>query len=162
MISSCTGRGQSRGFTLLEVLVVIVLMGIIVTFAVTALRGPNATERLDDEARRLQALIQLASEQAILQVSVLGLRLSSDRYEFVTRTETGWQEMTEKPFQPRALAEGLKLSLSRPRKGDPETPQLLLFADGTMTPVTLIVRSDEGVERIVQGNDNGNVTVQAP
>jgi general secretion pathway protein H len=56
-------RGSGRGFTLLELLIVITLIAIASGVAVLALRDPNAS-RLEQEATRLASLFEAARAQA--------------------------------------------------------------------------------------------------
>jgi general secretion pathway protein H len=74
---------RPRGFTLLELLVVVVIVGIIVTMFTLSVGTAGGTDReLRREARRLDDLVRLALEDASFQVRELGLRLYPDRYEF--------------------------------------------------------------------------------
>ena len=57
---------RADGFTLLEVMVTLVLIGIITTFAVLAVPG-GSDDRADQELRRLRALIELNHQQALLR-----------------------------------------------------------------------------------------------
>jgi general secretion pathway protein H len=72
-----------RGFTLLELLVVIVIAGILVTMFTLAVGTAGGTDReLRREATRLESLMRLALEDAGFQVRELGVRFYPDRYEF--------------------------------------------------------------------------------
>lgn len=67
MPTSETGRteGRIKGFTLIEVLVVLVILGIAVSLvAVNLSRNPQAV--LEDEARRVAALLQHARDEALI------------------------------------------------------------------------------------------------
>ena len=51
---------ESKGFTLIELLVVIVLLGIVSSFAVLSLNITGLDSELNEEARKIHALIILA------------------------------------------------------------------------------------------------------
>jgi general secretion pathway protein H len=73
----------SRGFTLLELLVVVVIVGIVATMFTLAVGTAGGTDReLRRETTRLESLVRLALEDAGFQVRELGLRFYPDRYEF--------------------------------------------------------------------------------
>ncbi len=107
-------RLQSRGFTLIELLVVIVIVGI-VTGVVMLSTGLLGTERvLDEEARRLEALIELAEDEALLQGRDFGLEFLQGGYRFVEHYPLGneWFEVTgDDLLRPRRIDEGLVFEL---------------------------------------------------
>lgn len=77
------GPSLASGFTLLELLVVVVIVGIIATMFTLGVGTASSTDReLRREAERLATLIRLALEDATFQTRELGLRLYPERYEF--------------------------------------------------------------------------------
>lgn len=84
--------GRAAGFTLLELLVVVFIIGIMATMFTLAVGVAGGTDReLRREAERLQSLIALAMEDAEFKSRELGLRLYPGRYEFSVR------ELVEEP-----------------------------------------------------------------
>jgi general secretion pathway protein H len=67
---------KSSGFTLLELLVALVLIGIILSFAVFTVDS-GEDRRIREEANRFFYLLKLAQEEAILNASEWVLRLMS-------------------------------------------------------------------------------------
>ena len=78
----------SRGFTLIELMVVIVILGIIASFAVLSVGNRDASAALEEEVQRLAALLQLASEEAVITGRQLGLRITPGGYLFVGHAES--------------------------------------------------------------------------
>ena len=71
MPTSATGTSTetprpARGFSLIELLVVVLLVGIILTMATLAVGPTTGADDSAAEARRLAALLELAREQAVL------------------------------------------------------------------------------------------------
>ena len=62
-----TTRLPPRGFTLVEVLLVILLIGMLAVSVVVSFSGDSRDQRLSKETEQLQQLIQLASETAMLK-----------------------------------------------------------------------------------------------
>lgn len=76
-------RLPARGFTLVEVMVVIAIIAILVTMVSLSLRGDRAGEQIEEEARRLAALLNLLREEAVMRNTDLGLVLTPEGYHFV-------------------------------------------------------------------------------
>lgn len=137
-------RLHSTGFTLLEPLVVMVLIGIILSFAVLSVGG-GRDEQAEREAQRLAALIELAREEAVLQAREQGVAFTEHGYRFMRYTDGQWQVLAaDEIFRPRTLPEGLELSLhleslpvSLDLEDEPRQPHLLLHSSGEQTPFEL-------------------------
>ncbi|OYY75131.1 MAG: type II secretion system protein GspH [Gammaproteobacteria bacterium 28-57-27] len=80
---------SQRGFTLIEVMVVMVIIAILVTAVSLSLKGDRVAEALGEEAKRLTALLNLAREEAVMRDRDLGLVLASDGYFFVQQANEG-------------------------------------------------------------------------
>lgn len=76
------GREPARGFTLIEVLVVVTIIGIFIGVATLSTDLVNFERKMAQESRRLESLLQLASEDALLQSQDYGLRFFAGGYEF--------------------------------------------------------------------------------
>jgi len=99
------------GFTLLELLAVIVIIGIIISFASLSI-GQNSSRIVQDEAERLHGLIQLAGEEAVLQGRELALEFDHDRYRFLELGKEDWQPVEEDDLlRERPLPEAVELEL---------------------------------------------------
>ena len=105
---------DSRGFSLLELLVVVVIIGILASMFTLSVGLTGGDRELEREADRLQALLQLASEDAVIQGRELGLRFFPDGYEFspLDPGDNEWQVMGNDPLlRERSLSPDLELLL---------------------------------------------------
>jgi general secretion pathway protein H len=166
-----------RGFTLLEILVVVFIIGVIVAFTVLSTGNPDA-DNLDNEARRLHSVLELAAEEAVLYGTEIGVDLARTQYRFLRLDADGWTPMTDRssPLRPHELKPRIELRLlqtedeqaagfrenakaaaedeSRPR------PELLFLSSGEMLPFELQVRADT-VDRsyILSGELTGELDI---
>lgn len=75
---------RNTGFTLLELLVVIFIIGIIAAMATLSVGTATASRGVEKEAERIGDLVALAAEEAVLQGREFGLTFYRSEYEFST------------------------------------------------------------------------------
>jgi len=147
----------SRGFTLIEVLVVLMIIGVIVSLAALSF-GDNRAEELQREARRLQAVLTLAAEEAIVKSRELGVRFDADGYRFfILDDNMAWLLLEhEREFAPRQLPPPLELTLLTDARvvragslgGDAkDTPHAYFFATGELYPAFELILRHPDLER---------------
>lgn len=147
-------RQRASGFTLIEILVVLVVVSMLVALATFTLGGNSKRRDLDNEAEQLFLLIQTVSEQAVLNNTEFGLVMEEDQYQFLTYDQqTGtWKRSRERIFRQRALPEWLVVTeyiennaprLARESDSDRDSddnqpvPDVVLFSSGETTPFEL-------------------------
>ncbi len=83
-----------RGFTLLELLIVLVIVGI--TLGVVSFNAmPDDHKILRNEAQRIALLLQLARDEAIVRNCPVAFEAEADRYRFLLREENVWQPLDQ-------------------------------------------------------------------
>lgn len=106
-------KSRLTGFTLLELLVVLVIVGITLSFAVLSLGLRSDKDIVLEESRRLTALMQLASEEAVIQGRELAMQLDGESYRFLLLdNKNRWQAIeADEVLRERSLPEGLQAEL---------------------------------------------------
>jgi general secretion pathway protein H len=168
---SRAGGGRARGFTLLEILVVVAIIAIISVGVLLSVNLTGRDRELQKEGDRLQALLTYAREAAELQTREFGVLFDDDGYEFLTydQHEGVWRSITEDDaFGPRKLPEGLDVKLTldgrpvvlkRPADAKDKTPQVMIFSNGDLDTFAATLERDGGLRSItITEDDKGEVT----
>ena len=108
MPTSATGNSRvasPNGFTLVELLVVLVVIGL--ASAAVMLTLPDDRGGLRVEAERLAARVHAARDEAIVQAKPVALIIDSSGYGFERYRRGEWRPITEPPFDRREWPENM-------------------------------------------------------
>jgi len=173
MRSGCAHRAGA-GFTLVEMLVVVLIIGVISAGVLLSITLTGRDHELEKESDRLLALFTYAREQAELQTREYGVLFQDDGYEFLTydMRRAAWRDVFEdEALGARKLPDGLgvrltvearPIVLSRPADAKDKTPQVMIFSNGDLTSFAATVERDGGLRSVtLTEDDQGQVTEQA-
>ena len=176
MMAACCSRPgfvtKRSGFTLIEILVVIVIIGIITSITILSVGIIGTDRALQQQAFRLTTLVEMASDEAQMQGREYGLELMRGSYRFVEFDPflVRWGEVVDDHLlRPRQLEEDSEFELfledrevkleespaETERDDDRDIsedyePHLLIFSSGDITPFEI---------RIVRGIDRETVVI---
>lgn len=137
-----TKRPEEQGFTLVEVLLVVFIVGLSAGLIVMTL--PEGPERLEQEQRRVTAALSHIEDLAVLTGQVHGIELQREGFNVVRRVEGEWQPDRTLGLD---LEEPVEFVVERRRRED-AGPQL--YFDPAGVPVTHeIVLLDNGERRSI-------------
>lgn len=109
-----TQRPSCAGFTLLEILVVLVIIGLVAAGAILSLGATGRDRQLEQERDRLTALIAYVRDRGAMMTTEYGIRCGQHGYRFVyydNRTLSWQPEMLDDTLRERKLPSGLDLQL---------------------------------------------------
>ena len=86
---------KQRGFTLIEVMVVVVLIGLMASLVQFNFSGNNPEDKLAYESARFAAIFEVAAEYGMLNNIELGLIVKKDNYQCLAYDGTQWTEIAD-------------------------------------------------------------------
>jgi general secretion pathway protein H len=140
----------SRGFTLLELLVVISLAAILTGTVILGFTGADSEQRLKGSADQLAYTIEMARQHALQRNREWGLYVEPAELRFAEfdPEQNEWITQTQRPFgawEPmpqvalRVEAEGFE---QLPQETREALPKVILFSSGEVTPFTIHLEPD--------------------
>jgi general secretion pathway protein H len=97
-------RRGARGFTLIEILVVIVIMSVLATFVGLKIGNRALDDRLQTESERFEQLMKLAQEESQVKGVPIGVRFTTSGYQFLSFNDKGqWVEYNQGALRTRLL-----------------------------------------------------------
>ncbi|WP_017903699.1 type II secretion system minor pseudopilin GspH [Pseudomonas asplenii] len=128
---------RSRGFTLLELLVAMVIMGLVAGLIGFSMK-PSPLRQARQEAGALLQLLQHLREQAVLEGQEFGLRIDAEGYQVVLYERPEWRAAGASYRLPDGLYFRLELEGQPLKLGNrPNQPQLLVLSSDEMSAFTL-------------------------
>ncbi|MBO6226602.1 MAG: type II secretion system minor pseudopilin GspH [Shewanella sp.] len=183
---------RHAGFTLMEVMLVILLMGLTAAAVTMSIGNSGPQQALDRTARQFIAATEMVLDETVLSGQFIGIVIEKTSYQFVFYKDGKWEPLdkdrllSEKQMDPgvvmNLVLDGLPLvqddeeddswfeePLIEPsaddKKKHPE-PQVMLFPSGEMSAfeLTFITKTDKGgqAEALVVGDALGRLTIGRP
>ncbi|WP_248805728.1 type II secretion system minor pseudopilin GspH [Pseudomonas sp. MWU13-2100] len=150
---------RSRGFTLLELLVSMVVIGVLAGMIAVGM-NPSPVRQAREEAGALVHLLQQLREYAVVNSQEYGLRIGAEGYQVMVFERPDWRPAGAAYRLPDGLYFRLELE-GRPLKlGDRvNQPQLLVLSSDEMSAFTLHYESAQRRWLSVSGDGLGDPAI---
>jgi len=163
------GEAAESGFTLLEIMLVIVIMAVSAMMVAPSYFSAVSVS-LEDEGTRLSQVLRLTSEEATLTGKMIRVRFRQHGYQFQSADQAGvWHAFGQAPYQPYTLADGIQIvdiqptmplteQLDQAKPGDPKKESEPVLADLLFTPEGMMKVAD--IFLAFDPDDGHRLTVQ--
>lgn len=131
-------RKRANGFTLVELLIVLAIMGLLSAAVVVALPDPRGSVMA--EAERFAARARAAQERAIVDARAVSVRVDTQGYGFEVRRNQEWEALAREPLGETQWGEGIVPSL-----GGTGAARIVFDPTGLADPAELVLQ--RGAER---------------
>lgn len=153
-------RGE-RGFTLIELLVVMVILGI--TLGLVSLNAmPNQKQSMQQDAKRIALLLQLARDEAIVRNRQIAFEAGADNYRFMIRNDNKqWEPVVQDDLLREREFKNAPLTLMLdPAPALPEPTLRIIFGrEPVDKPFVLTMTASDGGSVAIRADGIGHFTV---
>ena len=155
-------RRRSAGFTLLELLVVLFIIGVVASIVVVSIVGSDHKSIVRHEADRMVRTIELARREATLRNELWGVLIDVDQYEFrhYEFESEEWLPIDRRPYVGMVLKEDYLLRYTVPdaiqnegAEDEGPMPQIVIEPTGEITPFQVDVYHDGSLVTTTIGTD---------
>jgi len=159
----------ARGYTLVEILVVLFIISIVTSVGLLSIRH-NENKQMETFANELTQIMTLAEEQAMLQSVVLGLAVDQHSVQFIKLTtnladkKTRWIPLDDTVLRQQTIPHPVHLEIKVPNQQTDAAayPQIIISTNGDVTPFTIYIgKQGEKPRYAISGDANGNVINKA-
>lgn len=154
------------GFTLIEILIVMLIISIVSSVAVLTI-SHNEKSELHTFSKQLANLLRLAEEQALLQPAVLGFNFDDTSFAFYQFQENArdknnqWQELTDSTLARHTIPKGISLNLKingADVDNKPGQPKLIISNNGDVPAFVLLIgEKDHPPLYQIVGDEDGSI-----
>ncbi|WP_255774822.1 MULTISPECIES: GspH/FimT family pseudopilin [unclassified Caballeronia] len=149
---------RNAGFTLLEMLVVLVIAGLLVSLASLQLTRNPRTD-LNEEAQRLALLFESAGDEAQVRARPIAFQPVEGGFRFDIRTEDGWRPLRDDLLRARRWEGGVTSVSIQFLDSDKTVSRLVFGTEAIDTPMEITLVSAVGRATII-GSGNGRFQVR--
>ena len=159
---------RDRGYTLLELIVVIFIIGLISGVILLRTGAMRFERKASVYAQQLESFLQVCQQQAILQPAVIGILFSADKYGayyFQEGKQAQWIALAGKDnfWRAREIPNDIALSItaSVAFHAGVITPQIVIQPSGDLTPFSIDIGFAKEAPRYrLSGNNAGEIFLQ--
>lgn len=167
-----TKKTAQKGFTLVEIMIVVFIIGILSVAAIMTLGRGTTSERARDSALELKSLLSAAEQEALLSQSQVGILFHDKGYSFAKfdTKKQAWQRLEKDRSLGTAhrlphdvelvvTVEGHDITPATSSSSQNPSPQLVVSPQGNQAPFAVGVSHKGTMQYWLVGHANGAIEI---
>lgn len=149
----------NKGFTFIEILVVVIIIGIASTFAFLAVGDFGTHRKARIEAEHFVSFVKMIQQQAILEINSYGIKIENHGYgAFKLEKDNLWVPLSGSNLRWHALAPNISLFFVKHSLVKSKEPQIMIHSTGEMTGFDLYFGTNSKPQQVhLHGKHNGDI-----
>ncbi len=155
-----TGSQKNKGFTLVEILAVLMIIGIMAGVIVLSIPAPVSD--IEKNTQKLKRIISQISQSAVINNKAYGFSVSGNKVEFMRYENELWQKFETIEFSTQNISiykNGVRLNLKNTKHMN--APIIIYYTTGLATDFELQIEDEQKVLRLRGGVDGKLKSEQA-
>lgn len=156
------GMRDKPGFTLIEILIVIVIIGVTLGFALLAFGDFGGDRRVLVAAEEFAHYLRLIQQQAIIQYTTLGVKVNSSNYQVLRlSSKDQWKAMPKRSiYKIHDFPKHAKIQFYS--YTPQQNPNIIMSSSGDMSPFEVDFLSEKNkILAVIKGYDDGSITFKS-
>ncbi len=146
LVIGMSARKKNSGFTLIEILIVVVIITITMNFAMLAFNDFGEKSKIKHFAENFTSLISLIKKEAIITDETLAIRINKNNYEVLKLNNNTWQSVKNSIYKKSSLPNGATMFLIT-KKHSSNNNLIIVNSAGRVTPFVLTI--SKGQDKII-------------
>lgn len=151
---------NARGFTLLELLVVMMIVGLslgMVSFSASQ----SAAKDLQNDAQRISLLLQLARDEAIVRDRPVAFEVDDNHYDFLVKDDADWAPISDDDLMRAREFKRAPVTVTMTPQPQPGKGALRIVFGREPVDKPFVLRLSQGDDSVaIQADGIGHFTVQ--
>lgn len=138
-----------RGFTLVELLVVVFIIGITASIALLSFGDFGASRKTKISAEQFASYIKMIQHNAILEMNTMGIRIGKKGYEvYRLENDSTWLSIPKNsPIHARNFPENIIVNLSSPQKTAAK-PDIIIDSSGDISEFKMDFGTSSSLQQV--------------
>lgn len=136
MISATKRLSRRRGFTFIELMVVIIIITVLTSISAPLFKKTFAKIQLDQTLRQLQTFIGFLHQRSVIERKIIYLKVDNQQKQY-------WGQIHDSPARLRSYSFPEKFILDVKKITNPHDESISFYPDGAIDAVTIEISTPE-------------------